>query len=202
MLEKIQDATDSSLKYGKKLIRKKAIENIKEKLEFAQKKETDFTKEEMRKMIAKEENKILKGLGTKGALTAILAMFGIANFQMLKFFTKQFLYGRIYLWLKERIGGILMLVITLFLIVYIHNEYLKYVEYKTKFEKSYIGLSFVIKNILIIITAGSYFYFYFFLNKAKQTIKKVENVTSANNNKDKNDMVKSLDEFLNDEELK
>ncbi|WP_440654301.1 hypothetical protein [Candidatus Pelagibacter sp. HIMB1506] len=80
MLEKIQDATDSSLKYGKKLIRKKAIENIKEKLEFAQKKETDFTKEEMRKMIAKEENKILKGLGTKGALTAILAMFGIANF--------------------------------------------------------------------------------------------------------------------------
>ncbi len=41
---------------------------------------SDFTKEEMRKMIAKEENKILKGLGTKGALTAILAMFGIANF--------------------------------------------------------------------------------------------------------------------------
>ena len=80
MLDKIQDATDSSLKYGKKLIRKKDIENIKEKLEFAQKKETDFTKEEMRKMIAKEENKILKGLGTKGALTAILAMFGIANF--------------------------------------------------------------------------------------------------------------------------
>lgn len=95
-----------------------------------------------------------------------------------------------------------MLVITLFLIVYIHNEYLKYVEYKTKFEESHIGLSFVIKNILIIITAGSYFYFYFFLNKAKQAIKKVENVTSANNNKDKNDMVKSLDEFLNDEELK
>ena len=80
MLDKIQDATDSSLKYGKKLIRKKAIETIKEKLEFAQKKETDFTKEEMRKMIAKEENKILKGHGTKGALTAILAMFGIANF--------------------------------------------------------------------------------------------------------------------------
>ena len=80
MLDKIQDATDSSLKYGKKLIRKKAIENIKEKLEFAQKKETDFTKEEMRQMIAKEESKILKSLGTKGAITTILAMFGIANF--------------------------------------------------------------------------------------------------------------------------
>ena len=121
---------------------------------------------------------------------------------MLKFFTKQFLYGRIYLWLRERISGILMLAIAIFLIVYIHNEYLKYVEYKTKFEESYIGLSFIIKNILILITAGSYFYFYFFLNKAKKIIKKVDSDTHENKNTDKNDMVKSLDEFLDDEELK
>ena len=80
MLDKIQEVTDSSIKYGKKLIRKKALENIKEKLEFAQKKETDFSKDEMRQMIAKEESKILKSLGTKGAITTILAMFGIANF--------------------------------------------------------------------------------------------------------------------------
>ena len=79
-LDKSKSATDSSIKYGKKLIRKKALENIREKLEFAQKKETDFTKEEMRQMIAKEESKILKSLGTKGAITTILAMFGIANF--------------------------------------------------------------------------------------------------------------------------
>ena len=80
MLNKIQEVTDSSIKYGKKLIRKKALENIREKLEFAQKKETDFTKDEMRQMITKEESKILKSLGTKGAITTILAMFGIANF--------------------------------------------------------------------------------------------------------------------------
>ena len=80
MFNKIQKVTDSSIKYGKKLIRKKALENIREKLEFAQKKETDFTKDEMRQMIAKEESKILKSLGTKGAITTILAMFGIANF--------------------------------------------------------------------------------------------------------------------------
>ena len=80
MFNKIQEVTDSSIKYGKKLIRKKALENIREKLEFAQKKETDFTKDEMRQMIAKEESKILKSLGTKGAITTILAMFGIANF--------------------------------------------------------------------------------------------------------------------------
>ena len=73
-------AKDQSLKYGKKFIRKKALESIKEKLEFAQKKETDFTKEEMRNMIAREEKKIIKSLGTTGAVTTILALFGITNF--------------------------------------------------------------------------------------------------------------------------
>ena len=70
---------DQSIKFGKKYIRKKAIESIREKLEFAQKDESDFTKEQMRKMIAKEEKKIVKSLGLKGALTTILALFGITN---------------------------------------------------------------------------------------------------------------------------
>jgi hypothetical protein len=64
-------AKDQSIKYGKKYIRKK--------LEFAQKKESDFTKEQMRKMIAKEEKKIIKSLGITGAVTTILALFGITN---------------------------------------------------------------------------------------------------------------------------
>ena len=72
-------AKDQSIKFGKKYIRKKAIESIREKLEFAQKNESDFTKEQMRKMIAKEEKKIVKSLGLKGALTTILALFGITN---------------------------------------------------------------------------------------------------------------------------
>ena len=79
-LDKSKETVDGTVKYGKKFIRKKAIESIREKLDFAQKKETDFTKEQMRKMIASEEKKIIKSLGTKGALTTILAMFGIANF--------------------------------------------------------------------------------------------------------------------------
>ena len=73
-------AKDQSIKYGKKFIRKKALESIKEKLEFTQKKETDFTKEDMRNMIAREEKKIIKSLGTTGAVTTILALFGITNF--------------------------------------------------------------------------------------------------------------------------
>ena len=72
-------AKDQSIKFGKKYMRKKAIENIREKLEFAQKKESDFTKEQMRIMIAKEEKKVIKSLGLKGAFTTILALFGITN---------------------------------------------------------------------------------------------------------------------------
>ncbi len=80
MLDKIKDTADGTLKFGKKLIRKKALDNIKEKLEFAQKKETDFTKEEMRKMITREEKKVMQDIGIKGSITTILAMFGISYF--------------------------------------------------------------------------------------------------------------------------
>ena len=79
-LDKSKEITDASIKYGKKFIRKKAIENIREKLEFARKKESDFTKEQMREMIQKEEKKVIKSFGVNGALTTILALFGISNF--------------------------------------------------------------------------------------------------------------------------
>ena len=79
-LDKSKEITDASIKYGKKFIRKKAIENIREKLEFAQKNESDFTKEQMREMIQKEEKKVIKSFGVNGALTTILALFGISNF--------------------------------------------------------------------------------------------------------------------------
>ena len=38
-IEKSKEMTDASIKYGKKFIRKKAIDSIREKLEFAQKKD-------------------------------------------------------------------------------------------------------------------------------------------------------------------
>ena len=79
-IEKSKEMTDASIKYGKKFIRKKAIDSIREKLEFAQKKESDFTNEQMREMIQKEEKKIIKSFGINGAVTTILALFGITNF--------------------------------------------------------------------------------------------------------------------------
>ena len=78
-IEKSTELKNKSIKYGKKLIRKKAIENIRENLDFAQKSEKDFTKEQMLSMIKREEDKLIKKYKVKGALTTILAFFGIIN---------------------------------------------------------------------------------------------------------------------------
>ena len=104
---------------------------------------------------------------------------------MFKFLTKQFFYGRLYLWVKEKIGGILFLFIAIFLVIYFHNEYLNYVEYKNKFD-----------GILLI--AFSYFYFYLFLDTAKKLIKKNEEQFKEEKN---GEMVKNLDEFLEEDEI-
>ncbi len=122
---------------------------------------------------------------------------------MFKFLTKQFIYGRIYLWIKDRLGAILFLSISIFLIIYFHNEYLKYIEYKEKFAESYVGLSFVIKNILILLVAGGYFYFYFVLRSSKKNIeeKSIQKQTDEKEEMKGSNMVSSLDEFLDDDEL-
>jgi len=126
---------------------------------------------------------------------------------MFKWFSKQFLYGQLYHWAKERLSGILFTIIILFLIIYLHNEYLKYIEFKEKNSGNYIGISFLIKNTLILIVTFSYFYFYKFLNKAKNVNKdKEEQFTLTNTENtiksvDSNDMVDNLDTFLEDDEI-
>ncbi len=114
----------------------------------------------------------------------------------MKWFLKQFLYGRVYLWLKPRLGGIILALLIIFLIFYAHSEYLKYVEFKDKSSTGYIGLSFIIKNLLIILVAFVYFYFYSSLNKAKKSIETIKNKIEK-----QDDRVDSLDYFLNDDEI-
>ena len=120
---------------------------------------------------------------------------------MFKFFTKQFLYGRVYLWLKERLSGILLTLILLILVFYIHSEYLNYVEFKSKNQGSYIGLSFIIKNTLILAIVFGYLYFYRTINKTKDSIDKTKEIIKEDNNIDGKERVKSLDEFLSDDEI-
>ena len=119
---------------------------------------------------------------------------------MFQFLTKLFIYRQIYNFIKERIVGISFTAILIFLIIYIHSEYLNYVEFKEKTSANYIGLSFIIKNSLILIVTLSYFYFYRFLSKAKKTIEKTE-VNSNQNKYDQSERIDDLNYFLNEDEI-
>jgi len=120
---------------------------------------------------------------------------------MFKWLGKQFAYGRIYLWAKERLSGILLTLILLILVFYIHSEYLNYIEFKSKNLGSYIGLSFVIKNILILAIVFGYLYFYRTINKTKKSIKLTKQIIKEEKKLDDKEKVKSLDEFLSDDEI-
>lgn len=117
---------------------------------------------------------------------------------MIKWLTKQFLYGRAYLWLKSRAEGLLFVSVLIILISYFHSEYLDYVNFKSKAPNSNIGLSFIIKNALITLIALGYFYFYSVTRKAKKEI-----TNKKDYSKEKGaEMVTNLDEFLDEKELK
>ena len=64
----------------KRMLRKRAIKNVEEQIVYQQKKVSDYSIEELRKLILSEEKKILQGAGWKGAIIAVGAMFGITNF--------------------------------------------------------------------------------------------------------------------------
>ena len=126
-------------------------------------------------------------------------MLGIDKF--FKFVGKQFLFGQIYNWAKERLAGLLLTVILLVLVFYIHSEYLNYIQFKASNEGNYIGLSFLIKNTLILSIVFGYIYFYRRINQTKISIKETkENIIKDNKNDDK-ERVSSLDQFLEDNEI-
>ena len=120
---------------------------------------------------------------------------------MFKFLTKQFLYGQIFLWLKPRLSGLFFVIILIISVFYFHSEYLKFVEFSSKNQHSYLGLSFILKNSLIVLIILGYFYFYRTLNKTKDSIKQTQELIKKDKVLDNNQKVKSLDDFLSDDEI-
>ena len=120
---------------------------------------------------------------------------------MFKWLGKQFAYGRLYLWAKERLSGLLLTIILLILVFYIHSEYLKYIEFKASNDANYIGLSFIIKNTLILSIVFGYIYFYRKINQTKVSIKETKETIIKENKTDDKEKVKSLSQFLEDEEI-
>ena len=120
---------------------------------------------------------------------------------MFKWLRKQFAYGRFYLWAKERLSGLLLTLILLILVFYIHNEYLNYIEFKSENNANYIGLSFIIKNTLILAIVFGYIYFYKKINQTKDSIKRTKETIIKENKTDDKEKVASLDQFLEDDEI-
>lgn len=113
---------------------------------------------------------------------------------MTKFILKQLLYGRLYLWIKPNLYGLIFIVLGIFSVIYVHNEYLNYLEIKN--DNYLVGLSFIIKNILILMLVIGYLIFQLKLNKSEEKIeiKEFSNMKS-------NDSVSNLEYFLQDDEI-
>ena len=120
---------------------------------------------------------------------------------MIKWFGKQFILGQIFYWAKERLSGLLLTIILLILVLYIHSQYLNYIEFNAKNEGSYIGISFIIKNTLILAIVFGYIYFYRTIGKTKESIKETKDTIIKENRTDGKERVSSLDQFLEDDEI-
>jgi predicted membrane protein len=102
-----------------------------------------------------------------------------------KLLSRQFILGRFIFWIKPKLNAFLLLLLVVGLTIYIHSQYLSYIEYTQKISvKDFgIGISFIIKNTIIILAIIIYLIFTFMLNKAKPNqTKKVEIIKKENDN--------------------
>ena len=68
---------DFTVKKWKRFIRKKALKRVEKLMEYAQKKPEDYTKEEMRELIEKEEKEVISTYTQTVGIGTILLMLGI-----------------------------------------------------------------------------------------------------------------------------
>ena len=115
-----------------------------------------------------------------------------------KLLSRQFILGRFIFWLKPKLNAFLLLLLVISLTVYIHSQYLSYIEYTQRIsvKELGIGLSFIIKNTIIIVAIIIYLVFTFMLNKSKPSSSK--EVEIKNNS---NERVKNLDFLLEKDKL-
>ncbi len=119
---------------------------------------------------------------------------------LVKLLSKQFILGRFIFWIKPKLNAFLLLLLVVGLTMYIHSQYLSYVEYTQKISvKDFgIGISFLIKNTIIILAITIYLVFTFMLNKAKPNQTKKSEIAKKDND---NQKVESLDFLFEKDKL-
>ena len=117
-----------------------------------------------------------------------------------KLLSKQFILGRVFFWIKPKLSAFLLLLLVVGLTIYIHSQYLSYIEYTQRISaKDFgIGVSFIIKNAIIILAIIIYLIFTFMLNKAKPNQTKNVEITNKENDNERTD---SLDFLLEKDKL-
>ena len=115
-----------------------------------------------------------------------------------KLLSRQFILGRFIFWLKPKLNAFLLLLLVISLTVYIHSQYLSYIEYteRISLKELGIGLSFIIKNTIIILAIIIYLIFTFMLNKSKPSSSKEVEIK-----KNSNERVNNLDFLLEKDKL-
>jgi|TARA_B100001971_G_scaffold22610_1_gene17659 predicted membrane protein len=83
-----------------------------------------------------------------------------------------FYLRKFYLWVKPSLVGFVILFLTIVLILYAHSEYISWVEISGR--KVFLGYSYLLKNILIIISIIA---FYIYARGQQKKSPKVEKIT-------------------------
>ena len=120
-----------------------------------------------------------------------------------KLLSRQFILGRFVFWLKPKLNAFLLLLLVIGLAVYIHNQYLSYIEYTQKISAKDlgIGLSFIIKNTIIILAIIIYLVFTLMLNKSKPSSpKEVKAKINSNERVDNLDFLLEKDKLQSKKE--
>ena len=117
-----------------------------------------------------------------------------------KLLSRQFILGRFIFWIKPKLSAFLLLLLVIGLTIYIHSQYLSYIEYTQRISvKDFgIGVSFIIKNIILVLGIIIYLIFTFMLNKAKPNQTKTTEIIKKDND---NERVESLDFLLEKDKL-
>ena len=117
-----------------------------------------------------------------------------------KLLSRQFILGRFIFWIKPKLSAFLLLLLVVGLTIYIHSQYLSYIEYTQRISaKDFgIGVSFIVKNTIIILAIIIYLIFTFMLNKAKPNQTKKVEITNKENDNERTD---SLDFLLEKDKL-
>ena len=93
-------------------------------------------------------------------------------FKLIKFIGQIFYLRKFYLLVKPSLVGFVILFLAIVFILYAHSEYISWVEISGR--KIFLGYSYLLKNILIIISIIA---FYIYARRQKKISPKVEKIT-------------------------